>query len=44
MTMITRNLIRITFLAVAAAGILSSEVVRATGTSHELIMAFANVQ
>jgi hypothetical protein len=44
MTMITQNLIRVTLLAVIAAGILSSEVVRATGTSHDLIMAFANVR
>jgi hypothetical protein len=43
-TMITQNLIRVTFLAVIAAGILSSEVVRATGTSHDLVMAFANVR
>ena len=39
MTMTTQNLIRVTFLAIIAAGILSSEVVRATGTSHDLIMA-----
>ena len=41
--MITRNLIRVTFLAIVAAGVLSAEVVRATGTSHDLIIALANV-